>query len=451
MNNSKIIFMLFKVLLVIGLFASTSVLGQLRLQEPDSSFIEHLPDVEILYLECDTALSEYKFVREPGVQYMVMYRTFDYVNDTYWKYQEGKLADSIFRKIVDIYKISDIDFYKIRKLRCRLSLLLVINSSNKKLIRIDTDNDGDFTDERAYSETEFGENTYVRVSNIEIYDSGSILINSVFVSGAAGFVDTSGYNDFQKKWAFALKMKAYKNATYRIDENNVVNIVVPMRSYSRLSFGGSKARVYIIESPKTSFELVPYSIHDTVIVGGSKVRFDSIDSRNSELAYTLLSQNEQIKLGHNVADVMYNVDLNFNDGTSQKLANVKKYIVFDFWGSWCGPCKTIYPMIDSLRKLVSESAMKDSVLFVNVALESESTIAEYRELMKVKYLSWRSILLENSDATSLISKLHIQAYPTLILVDVNGTILARVRGVLQFSQFKEALKQHLLGKHINRK
>ncbi|TAE19632.1 MAG: hypothetical protein EAY72_00185, partial [Bacteroidetes bacterium] len=194
MNNSKIIFMLFKVLLVIGLFASTSVLGQLRLQEPDSSFIGHLPDVEILHLECDTALSEYKFVREPGVQYMVMYRTFDYVNDTYWKYQEGKLADSIFRKIVDIYKISDIDFYKIRKLRCRLSLLLGINSSNKKLIRIDTDNDGDFIDERAYSETEFGEHTHIRVSNIEIYDSGSILINSVFVSGAAGFVDTSGYN-----------------------------------------------------------------------------------------------------------------------------------------------------------------------------------------------------------------------------------------------------------------
>ena len=77
-------------------------------------------------------------------------------------------------------------------------------------------------------------------------------------------------------------------------------------------------------------------------------------------------------------------------------------VVVDFWASWCGPCRMVSPIIDSLAE---EYAGKVKVCKVNVDSES-----------------------------SLASEFAVVSIPT-VLIFKNGKVLERSVGVKSFDDF----------------
>lgn len=107
------------------------------------------------------------------------------------------------------------------------------------------------------------------------------------------------------------------------------------------------------------------------------------------------------------------------DGKTEKLSDYVgkgKFVLVDFWASWCGPCRRQIPV---LKEILAEYGDKGlEVLGVAVWDEVENT----KQAIKDHEIPWHSIL----DAQRIPTDLYgIQGIPCIILFSPDGTILSR--------------------------
>ena len=97
-----------------------------------------------------------------------------------------------------------------------------------------------------------------------------------------------------------------------------------------------------------------------------------------------------------------------------------KYILVDFWASWCGPCRGEIPNI----KRVYETYHGDRFDIVSVAVWDEPD--DSREAISEEGLVWNQLI----DAGRIPTDLYgIEGIPYLILFGPDGSIVARdIRG-----------------------
>jgi len=119
-------------------------------------------------------------------------------------------------------------------------------------------------------------------------------------------------------------------------------------------------------------------------------------------------------------------DMNGKDVSLKKLKG--KYVLLDFWGSWCGPCRASHPHLKELHKKYS-----GKVVFVNVADENVKDLEQAKKLWKqaVKEdgMTWTQILNnEGKEEQDLLKLYNITSFPTKILIDPEGKVVARLVG-----------------------
>jgi thiol-disulfide isomerase/thioredoxin len=97
-------------------------------------------------------------------------------------------------------------------------------------------------------------------------------------------------------------------------------------------------------------------------------------------------------------------------------------VLLDFWGTWCPPCVQSIPHLVELQAGQAGKRLK----VVGIACEKDAPsqaarrVAEAAESLKINY----PVLLSRNDGSCpLQGALHIQAYPTLVLVDREGRVL----------------------------
>jgi thiol-disulfide isomerase/thioredoxin len=105
------------------------------------------------------------------------------------------------------------------------------------------------------------------------------------------------------------------------------------------------------------------------------------------------------------------------DATLSLGAYKGKVVFLDFWASWCGPCKTAMPLIESLREEFPESQFQ--VLAVNID-ESPDKAKAFLASRKVK-VGYPSV---SDPEGRLPSTYGLKTMPTSYLIDRNGVIRA---------------------------
>ncbi len=123
------------------------------------------------------------------------------------------------------------------------------------------------------------------------------------------------------------------------------------------------------------------------------------------------------------------------DGNASKLSDYVghgKYVLVDFWASWCGPCRAEIPNLVELHKRFNGE--KFSVLGVNVWDEE----SKFKAALEEEGITYPQIFVPKDNADNATELYGIQGIPQIILFAPDGTIVKRDLRGEEMKAFVEA-------------
>lgn len=109
------------------------------------------------------------------------------------------------------------------------------------------------------------------------------------------------------------------------------------------------------------------------------------------------------------------------DGETFSLESLRgKYVLIDFWGTWCAPCIAEMPEVKEYHEKYSDR-------LVVVGVNNGDTIEEIKEFTEPKGYHWLQIKDKNGEE-DLVLKLNVAGFPTKFILSPEGEILYRFVG-----------------------
>lgn len=160
--------------------------------------------------------------------------------------------------------------------------------------------------------------------------------------------------------------------------------------------------------------------------------YDSFSQQAKDSYYGKLVKEELYpeKLSGKKAPV-FNVTNNGKTISTNSLFKGKKYILIDFWASWCNPCRKEIP---NLKALHSKYAAKG---FQIISISIDKKEADWKKALKEEQLKWPNYL----DQNGIADLFKVRLIPAMFLLDENGKIVEeQLRGESLAKKLEELFK-----------
>ncbi|GHB82383.1 thiol:disulfide interchange protein [Persicitalea jodogahamensis] len=145
-------------------------------------------------------------------------------------------------------------------------------------------------------------------------------------------------------------------------------------------------------------------------------------SRDGQKVANLIRETELASVG-TMAHDFSGSELN---GEKIKLSDFRgKYVLIDFWGSWCAPCRIGNPHLIELYNQYKDRNFE----IIGVATDDKE-VPWRKAVEKDKIGIWKNILDtdEASRGSAIAHKYAVHSFPTKILIDKQGKIIGRFKG-----------------------
>jgi len=97
-----------------------------------------------------------------------------------------------------------------------------------------------------------------------------------------------------------------------------------------------------------------------------------------------------------------------------------KYLLIDFWASWCGPCRTSIPKVKELYDQYKDKGF--DVLSISIDDSKDA----WRKAMKEESMPWEQLLSPDKDKT--MKQFQFSGISTMYLIDPTGKIIRSFTG-----------------------
>lgn len=143
-----------------------------------------------------------------------------------------------------------------------------------------------------------------------------------------------------------------------------------------------------------------------------------------------------------IGSTLPNITMPTADGKNLSLKDFRgKYVLLDFWASWCGPCRREIPYV---IKLYNETRnLKDKFVIISFSLDNKRKNWEDAiPAMKMNLPDWIHVSDLYGWNSPAVRFLGISAIPKTFLIDPEGKLIAfDLRGDYMIQKVKELLNQ----------
>jgi thiol-disulfide isomerase/thioredoxin len=126
-------------------------------------------------------------------------------------------------------------------------------------------------------------------------------------------------------------------------------------------------------------------------------------------------------------------------GKKRQLSDLKgQIVVVNFWATWCGPCKVEMPEFTKVHAEYRDRGVE----FVGAANENRSSkdkVEEFVRRLEIEFPIWLEASLDHLEAFQVDPGL-----PATVIVDAQGRVAARIKGVTDAAELRELLDRILL-------
>lgn len=302
--------------------------------------------------------------------------------------------------------------YSSTPIACFSTLIYHQKANGKVEYMMDTDGDGDFADEKGYKPLKGSavmriESTIEKVPFIQY----ELFVNNTLVEDSVPFMTFLNESE---------KHGMYLGYTFPIYAEGMFGEETFFVSPSKVDF--SRFTVITrsqLNSGVNTQEWEKSKKGDRVKYFGDWYEIDDFDRSSMEL---VLEKIDLKKDSISPTVGFYAPDFSFEEmdfGRKMQLSDFEgKYVLLDFWGTWCSPC------VDGIPDLVKllEELKEEPFEIISIAVKSKREA--FDALIEEQGMDWLHAWEANSNG-GMVQLFNVNAFPTFVLIDPDGKILSK--------------------------